>query len=173
MATSLTINPVAENVSWSLAPTTGYPSPPVDKNSVTYASVGLTQGTGAGQADTKYSAEFTIAASGTHTIDLATGLTDPFGNAIAFARIKYLYIENSSLDSASSIAVGNAGTTPFAGIWSPGTATILINNGAKASFGVAQDATGYVVSTGVNILITNNDSAHAAIVNVVIFGCSV
>ncbi len=168
--TTLTTGPMSLSIPWNYS-AASYPTATPNISSQGYSGPTLTNGTGAGNVNVLYAAQLTIAASGTTTIDLAT-LTDYFGNSIAFVRIKSLYIENSSLGKASAIAVGNAGSNPFAGIISPGTATISIRNGACFFVGMAADATAYAVGTGVNLLITNSDSVNAATVNVVISGCN-
>lgn len=170
MSTTLTAGPMSLSIPWDYESVT-YPKNTIDQSSQGYSGPVLNTGTGAGNANVKYSAQLTIAASATQTLNLAA-LTDNFGNALDFVRIKQLYIENSSIGKSSAIAVGNAGTNPFAGIWSPGTATISIRNGAHLHVGVAQDATGYAVGTGTNLLITNDDASNAATVNVVLIGCN-
>ncbi|MDH2429317.1 hypothetical protein [Sphaerisporangium sp. TRM90804] len=50
------------------------------------------QGAGAGQADMVFGDRRTIAASATDSLDLAGGLTGPFGAALTFARIKMLVV---------------------------------------------------------------------------------
>ena len=55
----------------------------------------LAAGTGAGQADRFYYAKPSIAGSATLTLDLnGGGLVDPYGDALAFARIKKLIVFN-------------------------------------------------------------------------------
>ena len=55
-------------------------------------SLSLTSGTGANQADRVFTDERTLAASGTEDLDLAAVLTDAFGAAITFAKIKAIAI---------------------------------------------------------------------------------
>lgn len=148
---------------------TAYPGNSKDINNITYTGPSLTLGTGAGNANIKYSAQLLLAAAASTTLAL-TGLTDNFGNVLSFARIKDLYIENSAQSSASVVSVGGAGTTPFAGIWSPGSAVNSVRNGASMHHGCASDATGYVVGAGVNLQISNGDTVNAAKVNVLIVG---
>lgn len=174
MSKTLTLNTVSVNVPWDYEQA-GYPGNAKDISSISYSGPQLTNGVGAGEADIKYSEQLTIAESGNTTLNLSS-LTDSFGNSISFTRIKELYIENSSLGSASSIKVGGAVSNAFNAMWqAPGTANndafIPIRNGACLHLGVAQDATAYVVGSAVNILITNLDGANAATVNVVIVGC--
>lgn len=175
MTKTLTLNPVTVSIGWDYEQT-GFPGNSKDINGQSYASSTLNNGTAAGQANVKYSAQLAIAANGNTTLDL-TNLTDNFGNAISFARIKDMYIENSSVDSASAIKVGGAVSNAFTGMWSaPGTANndsyLTINNGVCFHMGVDAGATGYPVGTDKNILITNLDGSNAALVNIVIVGCN-
>lgn len=174
MTTTASVGAATVTVPFSLT-LTAFPNNVPFNGPWTYSGARLSQGTAAGQCDLIYATQLTIAGGGTTTIDLAT-LTNEFGTSISFARLKALYIENnvpSGSTGASAIAVGNAGVNPFAGIWSPGTATVSIRKSTCFWTGIVQDATGYVVGTGVNILITNSDGTNAATVNILIAGCSV
>lgn len=169
IASTSTVGPVSVNVPWAYD-LVSKPANTRDDSAFSFTGTILTFGTGAGQFNIKYSEQLSIGAGSSTTLNLSS-LTDHFGNSLNFVRIKELYIENSALATASALAVGNAGVTPFAGIISPGTATISIRNGCSWHIGPCTDATGYVVSTGVNLLITNSDGANAATVNVFIAGC--
>ncbi|MFD0885758.1 hypothetical protein ACFQ08_14500 [Streptosporangium algeriense] len=52
----------------------------------------LADGAGAGQANRLWSDTRTVAGSATDSLDLAGSLTDPFGQALTFARIKGLIV---------------------------------------------------------------------------------
>src|SRR5262245_27212861 len=56
------------------------------------AAFAWTEGTGASQVDKLYDKEHTITASGTASLDLNGGLTDFFGDALVFAKVKGIYI---------------------------------------------------------------------------------
>lgn len=71
-------------------------------------------GTGSGQANVVYAAKGTINSSSSVTVDLQS-LTDFFGDASSFSKIKALYVELTTETSASSILVGAGGVqTPSA-----------------------------------------------------------
>lgn len=126
----------------------------------------VTAGTGAaGTADKIYAAQVTIAASGNTTVNIGgTPSTDIFGNTIVAVRLKFLYVNNTTLGSATSVTVGNA-TNPI-GLFSAGTATTSVRNGGILLMGDS-GATGYAVSNGATdtIKVVNADASNAAIVN--------
>lgn len=55
----------------------------------------------------------TLAASASEELDLAGGLTDPFGDAITFALIKGIYIKNNSVTAGDILRVGGAASNAF------------------------------------------------------------
>lgn len=171
MATTASVGPASVTVPFSLT-LTAQPNNVSANGPWTYISGTLSQGTAAGQADTVYKKQISLVASGTTTLNLSS-LTDDFGDAIAFARLKCLYVENSKSALSTNVAMGDAGSNPFSGMWSPGTAVVNIRNGVSFWSGICMDATGWVVSTGVNLLFTNSDSVNAALLNILIAGCSV
>ena len=77
----------------------------------------LSQGTGASQADLMYAGTRTLAAGANETLDLTSGLTDLFGNALVFAKCRGIYVKNKSatLDLTIGAAASNAFTGPLGG----------------------------------------------------------
>jgi len=72
----------------------------------------LTNGTGAiDTADKVWSDTRTLAAT-TETLDLAGGLTDAFGAALTFARIKMVFIHNTATTVGYNLTIGG-GSNPF------------------------------------------------------------
>lgn len=59
-----------------------------------YAAL-LAAGVGAGQADRVYSAQFTINASSTQTLDLAGALVSSDGSAFTPAKVKAIFVKNT------------------------------------------------------------------------------
>jgi hypothetical protein len=143
-----------------------------DPSGWTYTGPSYTSGTGAGNVDRKYIAQLTIVAGGNVVLNLSS-LTDSFGNAIAFLRVKQLYIELTTATAAASILIGGA-TNPFGNWITPSTAQKRQRNGTAFFDGACRDATGHVVvpTTGDQLKIANEDGALAAVVNVEIEGCS-
>jgi hypothetical protein len=144
----------------------------VDNVGLVYTGASFSSGTGPGNKDRRYIAQLTIAASGTATVNLSS-FADAFGNTVAMLRVKTIYVELTKGTAAASILVGG-GSNPFAN-WLVGTAPQLrVRNGMAQFLGDANDATGYVVvpSTGDQFKLTNEDAGLAAIVNVMLDGCS-
>ena len=52
-------------------------------------------------------------AATSENLDLAGGLTDPFGNTLTFARIKGLYIKNNSTTAGETLKIGGHATAAF------------------------------------------------------------
>jgi hypothetical protein len=132
----------------------------------------LTNGTGANPANKVWSNQSTIAASGTDSIDLAGSLTDAFGAALTFARIKVVMV------------VAAAGNTNNVNVTRPAS------NGAPlflaAGDGIAvrpdgmfcwvcRDATGVAVtaSTGDLLDIVNSAGGTTVTYDIAIVGSSV
>jgi hypothetical protein len=143
-----------------------------DPSGWTYTGPGYTNGTGAGNVDRKYIAQLTIVASGNTVLNLSS-LTDSFGNAVAFLRVKQLYVELATATAAASVLIGGA-TNPFVNWITVGTTQVRLRNGMCFFLGACRDATGYVVTptTGDSLKITNEDAGLSAVVNVEIEGCS-
>lgn len=80
----------------------------------------LTNGTGTGQANSKWEDTRTLAALANDDLDLAGGLTDAFGATITFTKIKLLIITLDAPDGTLKLHVGpqglaNAWSAPFGG----------------------------------------------------------
>jgi hypothetical protein len=136
----------------------------------TYNGAQLTTGTGAGKANKRYVNQHTIAAGGSLTLNLSS-LSDDFGNAVAFTKVKEIYIELSSSTAAVSILIGNA-ANPFVNWVGAGAHTIRVRNGMAFYLGCCADATAYVVTatTADQLKVLNEDGALSAVVNVKITG---
>ena len=172
MATTLSFGPVSMTWPWDYE-LVAQPSNKKDVGPWNYSTTQLTQGTGAGAADTLYANQLSLAASTGTTLNLSSLTSPSFGNSLNFVRLKSMYFENNVAGTSTGVAIGNAAVTPFTGGFiSSGTTTLTLRNGVAMCVGVAQDATAYVVSTGINLLITNSDGANAAKVNVGLVGAS-
>lgn len=116
----------------------------------------------------------TVPASSSATINLQS-LTDVLGfTGIVLVRLKkwLLWLLSPNDDSVagtscSGVTIGNAGSNPFPFNFTAATTTFLLNGvpaGTGDKEGYATDsAAGFTVSaTACNVLVTNNDSSHAA-----------
>ena len=135
-------------------------------------NIPFTNGTGASQADKLYQRQLTITASATTTLDLAGSLTDDFGAALTFARIKavYLFAAAANVNNVNVTRPASNGVPLFMAAGDaialrPGAALMWIN----------PDATGVVVTaaTGDLLDLTNSGGGTSVVVDVVIIGASV
>lgn len=128
-------------------------------------------GTGANQADRMFVDSNTLAASGTANIDLAGSLTDVFGAALTFARIKLVAI---------AAAEGNTNDVQVTRPASNGSPLFLAaGDGLSVRPGgmflwVAPDAVASIVTAGTGDLLTFTNSAAGSSVTyeAVIIGAS-
>lgn len=132
----------------------------------------LTNGTGANQADKVWSDQITIAASGNSDIDLAGTLTDPFGAALSFARVKLILVV-AARTNTNNVVVGGASST--FNTWVSGTSpAVIVRPGGLLAVGCS-DATAYeVTATSADVLRLSNSGAGSSVTcDVAIVGCSV
>lgn len=134
-----------------------------------------TTGAGANAIDQVYAALLSIAASGTASVTLASGLTDVLNNAVAFVRCKGYAVFNlanndpSGLGAlATSVTFNGLNGTAVQGGFTAGTSPIQrVFNGGFTSVG-NPNATGSTQNLAITV--TNEDSVNAAAVLVVFFG---
>lgn len=130
----------------------------------------ITTGTGADQADRVYYGR-RAASTTPEDIDLAAGsLTDIYGNAITFARVKLIYIKNRSTTTAEIISVGGDANGLVGWV---GAAADFVNvraGGVLLLF--APDATGYAVTAGTGDILQIVSASGTPSVDVLIIGCS-
>lgn len=137
-------------------------------------AVALDSGTGAGKADLRFTDTRTLTASSTEDLDLAGVLTDAFGVALTFVKIKGLFISAAAANT-NNVIVGAAASNAWAALLNA-TGTITLRPGA--SLGVmagAADATTYAVTAGTGDLLKVANSAGGTSVtyDIVIIGSSV
>src|SRR5262245_37171162 len=72
----------------------------------------LAAGTGLDQADRIFHDRRTLSASATENLDLAGVLTDIFGDALSFARIKLIYVKAAAANT-NNVLVGGAASNAF------------------------------------------------------------
>lgn len=132
----------------------------------------LPNGTGAGQADLLFTDRRTINASSNDDIDLSGTLTDVFGQAVVFARVKALMVVASS-GNTNNVVIGNAAAAQFVGPFGAATHTIAVQPGGLA-FLVAPGATAWAVTaTTADILrIANSGAGTSVTYDIAILGAS-
>jgi hypothetical protein len=135
----------------------------------------LATGTAAGQADKVWQATRTIIASGNDDLDLSgAALTDAFGAALAFVKVKGLIV-SAAAANANNLVVGNATSNGFISWVGAAAHTVTVRPGATlALIAGAADATGYACTAGTaDILrISNGAGGTSVSYDVLIWGTS-
>lgn len=137
-------------------------------------SVHLDSGTGAGKADLRFADTRTLAASATEDLDLAGVLTDVFGAALTFVRIKKLLIKAADANT-NNVVVGAAAANPWTALLGA-TGTLVLRPGqAVGTMCGAADATCMAVTAGTGDLLKVANSAGGTSVtyDILIVGASV
>lgn len=118
-----------------------------------------------------YVATLTIPASGTTTLNLVTGLTNPAGEAVVLAHCKAVFIEHDAASlSTGGITSFGGGSNDFQGVWSASDKATLLP-GRWTAFGMPATDTGITVdATHKNVALVNLDAVNAATVNVFVLG---
>ena len=136
-------------------------------------AVHLESGTTAGKADLRFADTRTLAASATEDLDLAGVLTDVFGQAITFVRIKGIFISASSANN-NNVVVGAAASNQWATLLNT-TGTLTLRPGASfAAISGSTDATGMAVTAGTGDLlkVANSGAGSSVTYDIVIVGAS-
>lgn len=173
MATTLTISAADAKVVWGYSTSFNW-GPASNNSSYSYHNT-FAQGTGAGQADTIYVANGTIAASGNVVWNLTATLLDMFGNTITFARLKTIYLTVTTDTLASSGTLEGNSTHPYTAYLIGTTPGVIVRNGGVFFITCgAADTTGYaaVASTTDQLKLLNNDSVNTLTYDLVLVGCS-
>lgn len=126
-------------------------------------------GVAADQADQVYSDTITIAASSDTTLDL-TALTDAFGDALAFARIKAI-IAIALAANTNDVLMGAAAADQFLGPLGSATDTIAIRPGGILAC-VSPDATGWALGVTTDLMFANGGAGTGVTFDLVLIGAS-
>lgn len=147
-------------------------SAPTDRMSLRRA-MSLTSGTAAGKADLRFADTRTLAASATEDLDLAGVLTDVYGVALTFVKIKGLYVKAADANT-NNVVIGNAAATAWAALLGA-TGTVTLRPGAAITLTTGQeDATAYAVAAGSTDLlkIANSGAGTGVTYDIAIVGTS-
>jgi|SRR5688572_13113839 len=139
----------------------------------TYTSI-LADGVGGGQADRVFHDRRTLSASANEDLDLAGGLTDAFGAALTFVKIKGLLVAAAAANT-NNVIVGGAASNGFVTWVGGATHTLTVRPGAVlALFAGQADTTGYAVtaSTGDLLRVANSGAGSTVTYDIVIVGTS-
>lgn len=141
---------------------------------INYArTLGLSNGSGAGQADRIWADTRTLAASALEDLDLAGTLVDGFGQVITLARVKAIVIAAAGAN-ANNLVVGGAAANAFVNWVGAATHTITVRPGGLFVL-ASTDAVGYAVTAGTGDLlrVTNGGAGTAVTYDIVVIGSSV
>jgi hypothetical protein len=122
----------------------------------------FTDGTGANQAKAAFADVRTLAASANESLDLAGGLTDAFGNAITFTKVKALIIE-AAAGNTNDVLVGGAASNGFISLFGDATDVVKVKPGGAFAI-TAPDANGLAVTAGTGDLLKIANSAGGSAV---------
>lgn len=130
----------------------------------------FTHGTGANQVGSVFTDTRTLAASGSEDLDLSGVLTDAFGAAIAFTRIKGLIVK-AAPGNTNDVIVGGNGSAPCASFFGDATDTLRVKPGGMVAL-MAPNATGYAVTPGTADLLTlaNSGAGTSVTFDILILG---
>lgn len=130
----------------------------------------FTNGTGADNANAAFLDTRTVTASSSEELDLAGGLTDPFGTTLTFTRIKGLIISAAAANT-NNVLVGGAASNAVSTIFSDTSDEIVVRPGGMFCI-TAPDATGMAVtaSTADLLRIENSSSGTSVTYDIIIVG---
>jgi hypothetical protein len=129
----------------------------------------------ADQADLVYSKSGVLAASGNDQLDLNGSLVDEIGNSVDFAKIKGMFLVNTS-DSDAELEIGGgtdgAGTNAFSTWLTNGATSVKVP--WKAFHALTAPKAGFVVTAGSGdiLRIENKSSSNGATYELILVGTS-
>lgn len=137
--------------------------------------IDLGSGTGAGRADKAFHDRRVLAASASESLDLAGGLTDAFGAAITFARVKAILVVAAAAN-VNNVVVGGAGSNAWATPFADATDKAVLRPGMQWLIAAGEeDATGLGVTaaTGDLLQVANSGAGTPITYDIVLIGASV
>jgi hypothetical protein len=131
----------------------------------------LTNGTGAGQIDKLWADTRTT--SGNDDLDVnGAAITDEFGGALAFARVKFLFVKAADAN-VGNVLVGAAAANGLISPFGSATDKLVLRPGAAALVAAGSaDATGYVSTAATADILRVAASTGSVTYDIVIGGCS-
>lgn len=113
-------------------------------------STSLSDGTGQNQANMHFSDTRSLAGSGTENLDLAGGLTNAFGVAITFAKIKAIYVKCAAANDGA-IEFGEGIANAFVGPFQASSVGVAVAPGGELLLTAPKD--GWTVTAGTGDLL--------------------
>lgn len=144
-------------------------SSPLDELSKDY-SVTLGSGNGANQGNSHFHDTRTLAASATEELDLAGGLTGPFGATVTFTKVKALIIRAAS-GNVNDVLIGGAAVNAWVAPFGDATDVVKVKPGGTLVL-IAPDANGYAVTagTGDKLKVANSAAGTSVTYDVIVIG---
>jgi hypothetical protein len=132
-----------------------------------------TSGTAADQCDLKHTKTYSFVASTAQTIDL-TALTDVFGNAVSFVKVRSITFIFQGTTDGASLTLGNAASNAWTGFLNAaGTLTIYPSSASNSGiFALTAPNTGGMPVSGTSKSLKMAPSAHNFNVDIEIAGTS-
>ena len=131
--------------------------------------VAFSEGSAANQAQYLYTAQPTIAASGSSNIDLAGATTDALGATLTCTTVKFIYVKAAAANT-NNVLVGGAGSNTFINWVGDATDIVVVKPGGFLL--LVAPGTGYAVTaaTGDLLKLANSSSGTGVTADVAI-GC--
>ena len=133
-------------------------------------SIGLTNGTGADQANNVFADQRALGAGANEELDLAGSLVNALGATLTFTAIKAILVQALSTNAAN-IVVGGAASNAFVGPFGDATDTLALGPGDFMMI-TRRSAAGLAVTagTGDKLKVTNSDGAAGASYRIILIG---
>lgn len=128
-------------------------------------------GAGLNQANRVFQDRYTIAGGGDQQLDL-TALTDPFGAALSFARLKAIYIKNRSVTAGDNLQLGGTVTAGITSLFVAANDGIIVGPDGVVLLVNPSLAGWAVTATTADILRIGNPGSNPIDVDVVLIGAA-
>lgn len=126
----------------------------------------LTSGTAAGKADLIYHDTRTISSGVTEDIDLAGSLTNGFGEAVVFVKVKLLWLKSAAANTVNFTVFGDAASAPF--LNTAATTTTLTPGGVILLY----NPTGFAVTGTTADILQIAAGAANSVIDIIVIGTS-
>lgn len=138
-------------------------------------AISLASGTAAGQADRIFSDTRTINASSNDDLDLAGGsLTDAFGAALSFAKVKGIYVA-AAAGNTNNVIVGGAASAQLANWVGDVTDKVVVRPGGVVLLACGDgdlNAYGVTATTADVLRVANSGAGTSVIYDIIVWGTS-
>lgn len=133
-------------------------------------NLALDDGEGANAIESIWHDQRTLSASASENLDLAGGLTDAYGDAITFNKIKLLLVY-AAAGNTNNVLVGGAASAQWVGWVGDATDVVIVRPGGLLLL-TAPDATGMpvVATTGDLLKVANSAGSTSVTYDIVLLG---